>query len=199
VIFCLCVLFMCVIFIGITYMCCLCFDRTMSVSLLDRLELLGICFNYLRFDESLEIIKKFKSKCIAIEKVLKYMTVESYDITLDLDTIQLITKYNKNQISIRCFDLITNDDLKYLSGVHTIDLYECTSITDNGLKYLSGVHTIDLSRCYFITDTGLKYLSGVHTIDLYSCNLITDNGLKYLSDAHTINLYYCQLITDAGI
>ena len=45
-------------------------------------------------------------------------------------------------------------------------------LTDQGLKYLKGVHTINLYRCEKITDEGLKYLSGVHTINLSSCEKI---------------------------
>src|SRR5581483_8031813 len=49
----------------------------------------------------------------------------------------------------------------------------CNKITDTELIYLKGVHTIDLWCCYQITDTGLFHLKGVHTIDLYQCNKIT--------------------------
>jgi hypothetical protein len=175
----------------------MCFDRTMSVSLLDRLELLGICFNYLIFQESLKIIKEVKFK--AIEKVLKYMKVESHYVSLDLDTIQLITKYNKKNILIKCFGSITDNELKYLAGVHTINLSYCKLVTDNGLKYLSGVHTIDLTWCNLVTDNGLKYLSGVHTIILIGCRKIANDGLKYLAGVHTINLAGCDEITDSGL
>jgi hypothetical protein len=130
------------------------------ITLLDQLQLLGMCFSYIDFEESLKIIKELP----IIEKVLKYMTVKSYNTCLHLDTIQLITKYNKKQILIRCFESITDTDLKYLCGVQAIDLSYCDLITDNGLKYLSGIaiHTIDLSWCKQITDNGLKYLSGIY-------------------------------------
>jgi hypothetical protein len=181
------------------FMSCLCsvicLDSTMSVNLLDRLEILGICFNYLKFHESLQIIREVQ----AIEKVLKYMEVISYDFSsLKLDTIQLITKYNKKKILIKCFGSISDNELKCLSGVHRIDLSYCNSVTDNGLKYLVGVHTIDLSYCNLITDNGLKYLSEVHTINLSHCHSITDNGLKYLSKVKKITLY-CDKITQIGL
>jgi hypothetical protein len=173
----------------------------MLVTLLDRLELLGICFNYLDFEESLNIIKEVKE----IEKVLKYMKVKSYESRLDLDIIQLITKYNKKEILIKCFRAITDNELKSLAGVHVIDLSYCNLISDTGLKYLSGTatHAINLSKCHLVTDNGLKHLFGIaiHAIDLSFCGLVTDNGLKYLSGTaiHTINLSECHLVTDNGL
>ena len=78
---------------------------------------------------------------------------------------------------------LIDEDLKYLKGVHTIDLIRVNKITDKGLEYLKGVHTIDLSGCEQITDKGLGYFKGVQMIDLYRCDKITDKGLEYLKDA----------------
>ena len=55
-----------------------------------------------------------------------------------------------------------------------------SKITDNDLKYLKGVHSINL-LCKNITDKGLIYLKGVHSITLAYTD-ITDKGLKYLKD-----------------
>ena len=111
----------------------------------------------------------------------------------------IISKYGK-LFNIKTTDkIIIDEDLKYLKGVHTIDLWGCNKITDKGLEYLKGVHTINLSCCYGITDKGLEYIKGVHTINLTWCNQITDKGLKYLKGVHTIDLYNCDKITDKGL
>ena len=125
----------------------------------------------------------------------------------DVDKLNLI-KVNKKLIDNFKIDgikihinlrslLIIDDDLFYLKGVHTIDLFECDQITDQGLQYLAdesalligdklkGVHTINLSACEKITNQGLQYLMGVHTINLSACEQITDQGLQYLTGVHT--------------
>ena len=66
--------------------------------------------------------------------------------------------------------------------------FSWSNILDNDLKYLKGVHYINLKFCEKITDKGLKYLKGVHSINLRWTN-ITDKGLKYLKGAHYICLY----------
>lgn len=54
---------------------------------------------------------------------------------------------NLKYFKIICNKKIVDNDLKYLAGVHTIDLCGCKLITDEGLKYLAGVHTIIINKC----------------------------------------------------
>jgi hypothetical protein len=94
---------------------------------------------------------------------------------------------------------ITDYQLKQVfTNCRIINLNNCYQITDNGLKHLIGVHTIDLRYHNQITDNGLKHLIGVHTINLRYCNQITDNGLKYLINVRTIHLNECNQITNNG-
>ena len=78
-----------------------------------------------------------------------------------------------------------NYNLKFLS----IDLRE-TKISNDNLKYLKSVHSINLSDCKQITDNGLRHLKGVHTIDLYNCQQITDNGLQHLRKYNPDTIIY---------
>ena len=87
---------------------------------------------------------------------------------------------------------ILNNCLNYINTLSIIDI-SYTNITNKGLKYLKGVHTINLKFCNQITDKGLEYLKGVH------CGENLHNvgkGLKYLKDVHTIDLFDCNKITD---
>jgi hypothetical protein len=57
---------------------------------------------------------------------------------------------------------ITDYQLKQVfTNCRIINLGYCNKITDNGLKHLVGVHTIELWNCSQITDNGRKYLKNI--------------------------------------
>ena len=43
-------------------------------------------------------------------------------------------------------------------------LYDYKQITDEGIKHLSRIHTINLKYCYKITDKGTRHLANVKTL-----------------------------------
>lgn len=94
---------------------------------------------------------------------------------------------------------LTDDDLAYLHGVHTLNLTHCAEITDAGLAHLRGVHTLNLFGCRKITDAGLAHLSGVHTLDIACCPLITNAGLAHLRGIYKLSIWADRLITDDGL
>ena len=63
----------------------------------------------------------------------------------------IIKKFLNFEFVVKCPKSICNDDLKYLTGVHTIDLSYCQEISDNGVKYLTGVSKIYHDGCGKIT------------------------------------------------
>ncbi|HMP28440.1 MAG TPA: F-box protein, partial [Saprospiraceae bacterium] len=73
------------------------------------------------------------------------------------DVISIIFGYLNTKDLIRstrtCWKF-RNTFRKYI-GKYKLDL-SCTKITDEGLKYLADVHTINLRECNQITDEGLK-------------------------------------------
>ena len=60
-----------------------------------------------------------------------------------------------------------------LSYAHKVNAKH-SKITDHELIYLKGIHTLGLSYCYRITNQGLKHLKRVHTLNLSWCHKITD-------------------------
>jgi len=79
-----------------------------------------------------------------------------------------------------------NEDLKYLSNCHTLNLSHCDKITDEGLKYLATCHTLNLFGCNDITDKGLKYLEKCNTIcvDVSFTKNITENCIMNLGNIY---------------
>ncbi|HMP28587.1 MAG TPA: F-box protein, partial [Saprospiraceae bacterium] len=86
---------------------------------------------------------------------------------LPVDIISIIFEYLDTKdliLSSRTCWKFRNTFRKYI-GKYKLDLRNyCKKITNEGLKYLKGVHTIDIEGCKKITNEGLKYLKGVHTI-----------------------------------
>src|SRR3989338_9650836 len=72
---------------------------------------------------------------------------------------------------------ITDDEVKILHKIHTLDLSSCNNITDESVKFLHELYNLNLSYCYNITDESIKYLGGLHTLDLLNCKNITDAGI----------------------
>ena len=58
--------------------------------------------------------------------------------TAKLHKYQFISRKNKK----RAIRYTKYDDLKYLKGIHTLDIRQCCKITDMGLFYLKGIHTL---------------------------------------------------------
>jgi hypothetical protein len=51
---------------------------------------------------------------------------------------------------------IVNQELEFLKGIHSLDLYNCVKITDKTLKHLNTIHILNLSNCPEITDHGFN-------------------------------------------
>ena len=70
--------------------------------------------------------------------------------------MQIIKKWNK--LYLENNTNITNEGLRWLQGVHTLDLWSNTNVTNEGLKWLQGVHTLNLWSNTKITNEGLRWL-----------------------------------------
>jgi len=141
-------------------------------------------------------VRNLALRCIYFRSPLE-ITSKGFEALAGVHTIDLNKR--KTRRSYAAIDYITDDCIKHLHGVHTIDLGYCCKITDKGLKALSGVHTINLSGYNTdITVEGYKAISGVHTINICSAP-IEDDGLLALSGVKSIVLRYCKRITSRGI
>ena len=135
--------------------------------------ILSLLFNYLT--DPFELIKTCKT---VRQYSRKYkITFKSYK---KFDK-QIITKFRFKKIIVN--DNYNNNnwkdkDLKYLTGIHTLNLGYDINITDEGLKSLVGIHTLNLWDNTNITDDGLKYIKGC---------IFTNNKLGYCNDIVQIN------------
>jgi Leucine-rich repeat (LRR) protein len=76
-------------------------------------------------------------------------------------------------------------ELRGLTELSTLYLYDCALVTDVGvreLRDLTALTHLVLSRCFHVTDAGLRELrdlTALRTLDLYDCT-VTDAGLQHL-------------------
>src|SRR3989344_7633155 len=79
---------------------------------------------------------------------------------------------------------ITDDEVKILHKIHTLDLSNCNNITDESVKFLHELYNLNLSNCYYITNESIKYLGGLYTLNISRCKNITDESVKMLKTLH---------------
>jgi len=132
--------------------------------------------------------------------------------SLNDDELAVLTQGLADFGPIQLLDLshsyITNAGLVHLrelTGLHSLNLWDCRGITDVGLqhlKVLQGLTSLDLSGCD-ITDWGLRYLKALPNLtdlSLTGCDKITDTGLTHLQALPKLaNLHLSGMrITDRG-
>lgn len=94
---------------------------------------------------------------------------------------------------------ITDEDLKFLTGLNTLNLTGNPKITDDGLKPLKMLRTLNLTKNTKITDSGLSPLKMLTSLNLNSNTKITDVGLKPLTMLNTLSLAGNTKITGHGL
>lgn len=107
---------------------------------------------------------------------------------------------------------ITNEDLQYLNGVHSINLHYAKLMTNEGLESLGNPVAIDISRCKQLTNDGLiNFVSNIiqngkmlFLLNLSNVPKINDRGLMILGKSNKLNLQELHLsnnteITDESI
>ena len=70
--------------------------------------------------------------------ILGYMHEKKYDTIKLIKILDFPFDRYAKLFPIDCNRNITDDELRNLKGVYTIDLKSCDKITDNGLEYLKG-------------------------------------------------------------
>ena len=118
--------------------------------------------NHLPDEIVMEIILKLKSNDMLNINVLSrkfHQLIKSYNITNN--SISHTIKLN-NYGDI-------NEKIKILTKEYNFKKYnltKCDKITDESVKLLTGLHTLDLTCCERITDESVKLLTGLHTLNL---------------------------------
>lgn len=126
--------------------------------------------NYCHF--SLNDIRNLTGTKIQILRILNYHIPINHLIYLNYSNLQEIT------LSI---DEIIDSELKYLSHVNSLTLYNGLQITDYGMKYLGITHKLSLIKFPKITDRGLECLTHVQHLKMNNCDKITYSGLRVIN------------------
>jgi hypothetical protein len=166
-------------------------------------------------------LRKASPRTFPLKLNHKYLTLDlAYSNWMkdsDLENIGDVRKVNLDSVinitnsGINCLTKVkdlnlragyfTDEVLKSLTGIHTLNLKFCRNITDEGMVYLQNLKNLkvlNLEYCLNITDKGISYLGGVESLKL-KCINITDECLKHLGNVIELNLNGCGNITDNGI
>lgn len=97
-----------------------------------------------------------------------------------------------------CEELI-DEDLKYLTNVHTLNLSYCKNLTEQGLFHLRNSSIVNLNLTGIdITNDSLIHLQNIPILSLKFCRKITDEGLIHLQKVKELDLSF-TFITDTGL
>ena len=94
---------------------------------------------------------------------------------------------------------VSDEDIKHLGNLHTLDLGYCNNVTDFGISFLSNLHELNLSGCYEISDDGIKHLGGLNTLYLCENHKITDHGIMHLQKVENLSVNQCGNVTNIGL
>ena len=131
---------------------------------------------------------------------LKYLQ----DIPINKLQLRDIDPYDKNLITIRDSNQITDDGLNLIKDtpINYLDLKLCNKITNNGLLHIKNSSITHLSLWFNnITNLGLIYLLEMKSLthlNLHNYN-ITDEGLFIIRNLQLKKLSLCINITDEGL
>ena len=111
--------------------------------------------------------------------------------------------YNKLTFGFRELKVKYDDDLTteiLLTFKSKIISIECNyNITNEGIKHLTQLRSLNLSSNKTITDEGIKPLTQLKNLNLFNNNTITDEGIKHLTQLRNLNLAGNRTITKKGI
>lgn len=94
---------------------------------------------------------------------------------------------------------ITDECLKHLPSLQSLEIYRNRNITDKGLKYIPKLQSLNMIYDENITNEGLKHLPLLQSLNMVRNENITDEGLKYLPLLRSLNLFWNENITDGGL
>ncbi len=160
-------------------------DIILNLSIDDVLSINILSNKFHQLIKSYKITDKYKSHVINF--------TNSYNINKKIKI--LINEYNFMKYDLSGRYKITDESVKLLTGLHTLNLSRCDKITDESVKLLTGLHTLNLYGCN-VTDSSVKLLTGLHTLNLTRCYNVTDESVKLLTGLHTLDLTGCKEITD---
>jgi hypothetical protein len=105
--------------------------------------------------------------------------------------------------------LITDDGMKSIGTLTTLNLTSNFRISSNGIKHLTNLTKLNLCNKFSngsedldrtnIYNEGIQYLTKITTLHLETNKFITNDGLRYLTNITELFLRQNEVITDEGI
>lgn len=93
-------------------------------------------------------------------------------------------------------ECIPLNNLSYVEGIHTLDMFNCIQITDLTPVSTCALHTLDISNCTQITDLTPIIGSNLRNLNMAYCTRINDITPLSTCALHILNISNCTQITD---
>ena len=124
----------------------------------------------------------------------KYIICNNYIVDdIELIGLDFVERIDMNLINI------SDDGIKCLVNLVSLNLGENKIITDDGIKSLINLTSLFLNYNILISDNSLKYLTNLVILHLGVNETITNDGISGLIKLHMLNLGTNEIITDDGI
>ncbi len=88
--------------------------------------------------------------------------------------------------------LLTDEILKYLPDLHTLDASRNNKITNKGIRHLTNLQSLYASYNTNITNEGIKHLN-LHILDADRNKEITDEGIRNMTNLHILFAPYSRI------
>jgi hypothetical protein len=169
-------------------------DTSGFVEYIFPIEIWGIILGALKFLELLKLVsvcKEFYRACFRLVSVL-----EHHDLHKLPD--HLLPKFkNLHTLEIAWHERFSNENVRTLTQLQKIDLYENPMINNRTVQKLSNLTTLSLKENEKVSNSGIKKLTGLTKLNLKKNGLISNIGT--LVNLRNLNLNYNTKITDKDI
>lgn len=130
--------------------------------------------------------------------VLENYSFKNLNLSCTAITDEIVKKLeNLHTLNLTYCFLISDESVKCLGKLYTLFLCGC-SVTIESVKYLGKLHTLGLYDCSNINDESMKYLTKINTLDISKTN-VTDKGLDYLDNVFSLRIFDCKKISKSKI
>lgn len=157
-----------------------------------NLKYLNITQNHAVTDDGLKHVPKLQSliACASLgltSNCLMYVpNLTELDVSANhkmrSESFKYVTNLTKLSVNYNAH-YITDDALKYLPNLETLEAVFISGITDEGLKYVTKLKSLNICDNWGVTDEGLRYVTSLTELNASGCeSRITNVGILYLKN-----------------
>ena len=99
-----------------------------------------------------------------------------------INLITAIFKYPRGSFNTKYW-------FKYVTLIHTVDIFIQDYYTKCWFKYVTLIHTVDIFIQAYYTKYWFKYVTLIHTVDIFIQDYYNKCWFKYVTLIHTVDIF----------